>query len=392
MVHSCAGFLVANRLGPLAVGVAALLLVLAWQVIVVHFGYGDNWSGLFHIGDRWPLPPALAGDGARVSPNDPGYDGVFYHLAAHDPWLTRGFWRFADNPSLRWRRILLPGLAWIAALGDDARIHAAYVGINLLFVFLGAWWLARFSASKKGSISFGLGFLAVPSVLVSMDRLTVDTALAALTIGLFVYAADEQVWKQSAILALCPLARETGLCLSAGTALQALRTRRWKQFLWTALSALPFLFWAGFVSRNTTNDATPWLSLPFAGIIRRTLTPVVYPITGRGIALAAGLDYLALLGVWAAIILAAYLALKRKSGLIEYCIYGFAFAAVWLSKADIWTGAYEFGRTLSPLMILLGLISVRERIWWFLLPLVCTLPRIFLQLLVQLRLAILSHG
>ena len=367
------------------VGVAALLLVLGWQAAVVHISYGGNWSTLFRIGDRWPLPPALAGEGARVIPNDPGYDGVFYHLAAHDPVLTRGFWRYADNPSLRWRRILVPGLAWLAALGDDTRIHGAYVAVNLLFVFLGAWWLARYGVSLGTSPLWGLGFLSIPSVLVSMDRLTVDTALAALTVGLFVGGADGKGWRLPALLTLCPLARETGLCLSAGAAMESASKRRWLQMFLVFASTLPFLFWAVFVFRHTNSDATPWVSWPLAGIIRRTLCPVIYPITGRGIALAAALDYLALLGTWMALLLTVHLALKRKAGLLEYCAYSFAFAALWLGKADIWAGAYEFGRTMSPLLIVLGLISIRDRTWMLLLPLAATLPRILLQLAVQFK-------
>ncbi len=375
----------------MAVGAAALLLVLSWQALVVHYSYQGNWSGLFYIGNRWPLPPALASDNARIFHDDPGYDGVFYHLAAHDPWLARGFWRFADNPNLRWRRILVPAFAWLAALGTDSHIHAAYIAVNLLFVFLGALWLARYCRSQSTGSLCGLGFLAIPSVLVSMDRLTIDTALAALTLGVFSYAAEGKAARSLALLVFCPLARETGLCLTAGEGLDALRTRRWGRLLWIAASALPFLVWAGYLFRNLPRDGTPWLSWPFAGIIRRTVHPLVYPVTGRGIALAATLDYLALLGIWAAIFLAAYLVATRKSGALEYSVYSFAFAALWLGKADIWAGAYEFGRTMSPLLILFGLISIRDRNGWFLLPLGCVLPRVLLQLEAQVM-AILRHS
>ncbi len=361
-----------------------MLLVFAWQALVVHFNYRGNWTGLFHIADRWPLPPGLSDDGARVRHDDPGYDGVFYHLAAHDPWLTRGFWRYADNPSLRWRRILVPALAWLAALGNDAHIHAGYVAANLLFVFLGVWWLSRYCQSQGLSPLCGLGFLAVPSVLVSMDRLTIDTALAALCIAFFVYVNEGKEARSLAVLALCPLARETGLCLTAGAAVKAASRRRWKQALWIGVSALPFLLWAGIVYRYTTRDATAWLAWPLAGIVRRTLHPVIYPITGRGIALAAAFDYLALLGIWAALLLAGWLAVRKRTGLLECCIYSFSFASVWLGKADIWAGAYEFGRTMSPLLILLGLLAIRDREPLCLAPLACSLPRILMQLAVQL--------
>jgi hypothetical protein len=368
-----------------AVGACTLLLVLAWQAATVRHNYGGNWSALFYIGDRWPLPPELASDGVRVSRDDPGYDGVFYHLVAHDPWFTRGFSRFADNARLRWRRILIPGLAHLAAAGNDSRIHASYICVNLVFVFLGAWWLALYCLSQNCRPVYGLGFLLIPSVLVSMDRLTIDTALAALTVGFCVYAGREKRMTSAALLALCPLARETGLCVTAGKAFFDLRNREWKGALATAGTTIPFFIWAGVVLRNTPADGTNWLGWPFEGILRRTLHPLVYPVTGRWVAAAALFDYLALLGIWVALIEAGYFVVKKRFGLLESCAIACALASIFLGKADIWSGAYEFGRTLSPLLILLGLYAIRERDRLFLVPLALSLPRILLQLEPQLR-------
>ena len=367
-----------------AVGTVAFLLVLTWQSATVYFNYGGNWSALFYVGDRWPLPPELAFDGVRVFRNDPGYDAVFYHLVAHDPWLERGFSRFADNASLRWRRILIPGIAHLGALGNDAWTHASYICVNLLFVFLGAQWLARYCLSNHLHAVCGLGFLAVPSVLVSVDRLTIDIALAALLVGFIAYAAEGRRSGSATILALCPLARETGLCLTGGKFLADLRDRRWKDALVAAMTAIPFLIWAGYVMHRTPADGTHWLGWPFEGILRRTMHPLAYPITGRWVATAAVFDYLALLGIWAALYQAAYLAVKRRSGLLETCAFTFAAAAIFLGKADIWSGAYEFGRTMSPLLILLGLYAVREKNRLFLVPLLLSLPRILLQFEPQL--------
>ncbi len=368
----------------LIVAVAAFLLVLAWQSATVAFNYSGDWTGLFHVGGPWRLPPELASERVRVF-GDAGYDGLFYHLVAHDPWLVRGFANYADNPSLRWRRILIPGLAHIAALGRDRWIHAGFVGVNLLLIFAGTYWLARYCASNKLSAARGLAFLSIPSVLVSIDRLTIDTALAALTVGFILYAVEGRNRTSLALLALCPLARETGLALTAGRTWQHWHNREWKQLLLAIGSVIPFLAWFTYVFHSTPRDGTPWFSFPFAGIIRRTINPIQYAITGRWVALAAAFDYLALAGIWIALALALRLALRRRFGLIESCIYSFALGAVWLGKADIWAGAYEFGRTMSPLIILLGMLAIRERDRLLLLPLVCTLPRVLLQFEPQLR-------
>lgn len=367
-----------------AVAAVAVLLAFGWQAATVHFNYGGDWSALFYIGDRWPLPPALAGE-AYVHPNSPGYDGVFYHLVAHDPWFTRGFSRFADNASLRWRRILTPALAYLFASGTDKRTHSGYIAVNLLFVFLGAFWLAQYSVAHGVSPLCGLAFLAVPSVLISIDRLTIDTALAALTVGFILYAATNRPIATIVILALCPLARETGLALTAGYAWLNFRDRRWTLCLLTLTSAVPFILWSSFVSAHTPLDGTPWLSFPLAGIILRTIHPVQYAITGRWVALAAILDYLALLGIWLALALTVRQVIRRSFDLTTFCLLCFAFGALCLGKTDIWAGAYEFGRTMSPFLILLGLLAISDKKLYFLLPLSCVLPRILLQLEPQVR-------
>jgi hypothetical protein len=369
----------------LQVALLGALLVLGWQAATVHCNYGGNWSALFYLGDRVPQPPELASDGLWIFQESAGYDGVFYHMVAHDPWLRRGFARFADNASLRWRRILIPGLAHLAAGGVDSWIHLCYIAVNLLFVFAGVWWLSRYCVSQGERPCWGLAFLFVPSVLVSMDRLTIDTALAALAVGFVYYASAGRKAISLAVLTLCPLARETGICLSAGHALFNAQRRRWPELIWTAATVFPFFLWTAFVFLNTFRDATPWISWPFAGIVHRTLHPVQYAITGPWLAAAAALDCLALLGIWIALLLAARLLLKRSSGLIEMCLYAFATLALFLGKEDIWAGAYEFGRTLSPILILLALLAVRDKMWLHVAPLLCVLPRILLQLEPQVR-------
>ncbi|HYK89062.1 MAG TPA: hypothetical protein VE398_09840 [Acidobacteriota bacterium] len=374
-----------NWRAAIYVAVTAVSMVLAWQYATVRINHRGNWIGLFDLGNRWPPPAELSAEYAHGSTNDAGYDGVFYHMVSHDPWLERGYSRYADNASLRWRRILIPGLAHIVSLGRDEWVDACYIGVNLLFIFAGVFWLACYCEANAQHPGWGLAFLAIPSVLVSIDRLTIDTALAALTMGFILYASRGSDGRSLAVLTLCPLARETGLLLTAGQVWQRLRERKWLGLLLAIGTALPSLLWFLFVFRNTPRDDTPWLSYPLAGILRRTIHPLQYPITGPWVALAASLDYLALIGIWIALGFSLRLALKRSSGLLQHCIYCFAFAALWLGKADIWAGAYEFGRTLSPLLILLGLLAVRNKDRRLLLPLAFVLPRILLQYEPQVR-------
>ena len=109
----------------------------------------------------------------------------------------------------------MPGLAFLLAFGHDARIDAAYIGVVWLSIFLGAYWLGRFAVLRGYPAWLAILFALAPAVLVSIDRLTVDAALAACTAGFALFAAERSHYKLYAVLAAAGLARETGLLLLA---------------------------------------------------------------------------------------------------------------------------------------------------------------------------------
>ncbi len=338
----------------------AVALAIAWQFAVVERKYDGNWTGLYYTGAQGALPPQLAGEDVYRFPGRTGYDGQYYHYIAHDPWMLRGIEKYVDNPSLRWRRILLPGLAWLLAFGQDEYVDSVYFGLVLAFVALGAWW-----TGKALGPMWAPAFLLVPAVLVSLDRMTVDVSTAALTVGALV-----QPW---VALPLAGLSRETGLVLIFAV---AIARKNWR-FL---LCALPALAWYGYVHVHTGADQTAWLG--FGGLFERTLHPIQFPVTSHWLRAAAALDYLALLGIWTGIVLCTFL---RRLGTAEWIAILFASFALCLGKRDIWADAYAFGRTLSPLLIALAMIAVRDRKPAFALPLLLVLPRILFQLNAAMR-------
>ena len=168
---------------PILLALAAVLGMWLWQFATVHFNYGGNWTALFYTAPDWPRPAFLASENLYTFPGSLGYDGQMYHFIAHDPLMRRGAVAAMDDPALRYRRILVPALAWAVALGRDSAIHAAYLAVILGFVFLGVYWLARAMLIQGRHPAWGLMFVLMPATLVSMDRMTVDVALAALTAG-----------------------------------------------------------------------------------------------------------------------------------------------------------------------------------------------------------------
>src|SRR5437868_7133213 len=131
----------ASRPRCLVFALLATACLASWQALTVRYSYGGNWSALFCTGSTIEvIPPALKSENIYRLPDSVGYDGQFYHLIAHDPLLRRNFSAFIDDPRYRYARILVPGLAFLLAFGQDARIDAAYLCVVWLAIFLGAYW------------------------------------------------------------------------------------------------------------------------------------------------------------------------------------------------------------------------------------------------------------
>ncbi len=371
----------------------ATLAVLLWQSLTVHFNYHGDWTALYDTGAQLQLPPELAVEDVYRFPNSAGYDGQFYHLIAHDPFLARGYTRFVDNPGLRWRRVLVPALAYAIVLGDDERIDSAYFVVLLAFVALGVYWTSRYLARLGWNPAWGALFLAIPATLTSIDRATVDVALAALCAGFALYTAQERAAPLWLVLALAPLARETGLGLVAGYCLWLFVERRFPRMLLYAASALPAVAWFLFIRWRTGPDQTPWTSwVPLAGLVRRTLHPLQFALASGWLREAALLDYLGVIGVWFALGVAAWWLLHyRPLTPLVAAVAVLAAGAMFLSSPDIWAQDYSFARTQSPLLACLAFEGAATGRWESLPPLVLCLLRVLFQLEPQMK-GILGGG
>jgi hypothetical protein len=207
---------------------AGALLAGCWQAATVHFNYGGNWTALFCTGSFFPTPPGLAA-GTYTFKGSNGYDGQFYRYVAHDPWLQKGWSKYRDQPLLRRSRIVVPALAWILAGGQDPCIDAAYIAVVLLCIGLGIYWLARYLTSLHLNPAWALVFLLIPGTLISIDRLTIDIALIALTVARVWYIRSDSPVRLYVVLVLAGLTRETGLLLAGARCVHALRERRWRK-------------------------------------------------------------------------------------------------------------------------------------------------------------------
>lgn len=361
-----------------------MALAFGWQCLTVRSNYGGHWSALFTTGAHWASPDPEFG-GQYIFPGT-GYDGQFYRQIAHDPFLRRGLATRIDAPRLRYRRILVPALAYAAALGNPARIDAAYIAAMLGFLFLGVYWAARWAAIQGRHPAWGLALAAIPAAPISLDRMTVDLALAALGCGWALYATGtSRSWKAWAVLAALPLARETGLLLNVASAVGT-SEQPWKRRALTSLATLvPCAVWYVYIGAHTKSDPTDWFAnLPFAGIASALWRGPAEPahLALRGLVVA--LDYAALAGIAVAIALAIRLWLAAPRRAFEIALLLFALLAVQTGLADVWSHVFSFGRVLSPLLLLLGWRALESRKAVLALPLLLILPRVLTQFVPQI--------
>jgi hypothetical protein len=369
-----------DRSGPLFFATLAVALAFAWQSLAVRYNYSGNWTSLFCTGENLVQPPSLASEHIYRFPSSYGYDGQFYHYVAHDPLLRHGLDKYIDAPRLRYRRILVPGLAFVASAGQPRFLDAALIAVNLLFLFAGVYWLSRYVGHFGHQPTWGLLFLLIPAVVVSLDRLTVDMALTALAVGFALYETENQPRKLYAVLMLAPLARETGLLLTAASCLARLRERRFKSAAVSSSSALPALAWYGFVaSKTATYGVQSWFTpVLFGGLIDRMVHPAAYPFPPALVWSATALDELALAGMLVAFILPFWLMGAKWLRSIQFAVLLIALSGLNLGK-PFWEEAYAFGRVFSPLLGLLALWTCSSGSRLALAPVAMVIPRVGLQ-------------
>jgi hypothetical protein len=357
--------------------------------LTVHYNYGGNWTALYMIGARTPVPPGIPAENLYIFPNNSGYDGQSFHVMAHDPWMRRSTPAEVEIEVFRYVRILVPALAWTLALGQDRWVDPAYYTVILAFVFLGVYWIALYAARMSAHPAWGLAFLLSPATLTSIDRMLVDAALAAFCAAFVLYADRRRL--VIVILAAALLTRETAWILLAAYVPFAIQRRRLDYAVFTALATIPLIAWHVYVGARAGQFAdTPrvlgWV--PFAGFFDRLAHPAVYDLAPSMARLAIALDYVALCGMGLAIVLALRIlvvdTVRKSATPVALAIFGFTLAVMFVRTQYQWIDAYGFGRIFAPLPLLIAMYYLSSqsprRIWLGLAPTLLIDSRIALNL------------
>jgi hypothetical protein len=300
------------------VAILAVLIVFSWTVLRIHYACGGNWTAVFYTGTTFRVPPDL--DAGTYRFEGTGYDGQFYRYLAHDPFLEKGYFRYVDAPQLRFRRLLVPLAAWLIGFGRQHWIDGAYVGVEMLFLALGAYWSARLLARRGRSPLWGLLFLVVPATLASFDRMLVDGPLTALFAGYLLYC-EEQRWNRVWLVAmLAALTRDTGLLFIAALVTDRLLHRDWRRAAWFASSAVPAVAWYAYVAKRLPPDGlASVLAVPVWSLLRRLLLFRTYP-DPRVQLLLRVTDFLAVVGLAISVGLVLCWLTKHRLGPVTLCV------------------------------------------------------------------------
>lgn len=178
---------------------------------------------------------------------------------------------------------------------------------------------------------------------------------------------------------LCPvlvagLTRETGVLLIVACAGAALARKDWRQFLNACVATLPVLAWYLYVRLSIPADRSPALALPLAELWKNICK--YHPNVRHGLLFMQLCYYLAVLGI----LLAFFLAIRHFPGSWKspdgLALLGFTLLGVFVQPPGMWLDVYAFGRTLAPLLVLLGLQYFSTGDWRKALPLGMVSPGI----------------
>jgi hypothetical protein len=336
---------------------------------------------LFCTVSTFPVAPALAGEKVYVFPNSTGYDGQMYHYVAHDPLMRTDTSRYMDNSRVRYRRILLPSIAFLIAAGRQSRIDFAYIGANLLFLLFGTWWLSRYLDLLGLQAGLAILLVLAPAALISLDRLTVDLAFTTLCIGFALYLRLGQDANAYAVLVLACLSRENGFVLTAGACLALSVESRFVKATVFATAMLPAAAWYWRVKSMMPDhfDARFDQLIPFKGIVEVLLHPMTYPFAGAVNAVLGWLDRMAMLGFIVAVLVTVWLMRRNGFGQLEAAMALWSLVGLCLPRS-FWEDCYSGARVFTPLLIYFMLRALPEVGWRAMVPLLMETPRVAVQI------------
>ena len=353
----------------LQAGLMLLVVVLVYGYAAGRMAqvYGFNTSGFICLGDRF-LPAEQIPAGTIVLPNSPGYDGTFYYVMARDLLMLGDSYRYLDVPAYRYQRMLYPLLAWLFALGREARTPFALLAVNLAAILGGTLAVAAFARGHGRSPWYALFYALLSGLVIALFRdLAGPVALACMMAALAAHSARRPVWS-ALFMTGAVLARETLVVMVPVLAFDSfVLKRRRRDGLWSLLPLGPLAAWQLYVGLRAGKPA--WsggvrnLGRPLKGVLRHVARVLPSPDH----ALPEKVYLVVFLAACSLALVLAVWELCRRRDEISLGFLGFSLLPFLMTK-HVWVEPWSYGRVLVPGAALLVLSFLRSRNRWHLVP------------------------
>ena len=128
--------------------------------------------------------------------------------------------------------------------------------------------------------------------------------------------------------------------------------------------ALPGVAWYAFVWRHTSPGALPdVLAWPLIGIVRRIFVIREFAGPEWKVLIFQAVDLVSVLGLLSSIFLALWWVSKQPANPVGITVGLFCVLGLVLGSPYYLTEAYGFARAVSPVLLFVLLVGVRERAW-----------------------------
>ena len=208
---------------------------------------GGNTGSFICVGDKF-IPHKKLDPGIPYLKNSAGYDGQFFYLIAHDPWILSDRYKYINAPGYRYQRIFYPLLVRLAAGGDSRNYPDRMVQINFAAIVLGAFFVARFLASQGRSSLWAIVFTFLGGNLLGLFRDLADPLGLMLVILALILYESRRFWGCALLLSPALLTREIYLPVAVLMILdQGFQRRQFRKAAICATALIPFVLWQGYI-------------------------------------------------------------------------------------------------------------------------------------------------
>ena len=200
-----------------------------------------------------------------VVADDAGHDGQQFYAVARAPFDPPRSKPYLDTPSYRYRRILMPALAWLAAPHGGVRLIFVLMVLGLVGVALSAWALSFFPGAPWWLAPI-IG--VTPGIVVSTALSLSDSLALGFTLAAFALTMHRRPMLAVWALTLGALTRETVVLAAIALAVTPWLTTR-ARLAYVCIPSAAVLAWTMWEShvlgQSINSGAADQFSFPLSG-------------------------------------------------------------------------------------------------------------------------------